>query len=64
MRYRRYCVDNTRPNVNLSEETVMARTKTIRRWRRNMEVSDDAPYVEMLNTLSEGSVRRNFNPVK
>jgi len=39
-----------------------ARTKIIRRWRRNMDVLDDPKYVEMLNTLSEGSVRRNFNP--
>jgi hypothetical protein len=39
-----------------------ARTKIIRRWRRNMDVQDDLKYVEMLNTLSEGSVRRNFNP--
>src|SRR6202046_5791031 len=39
-----------------------ARTRFIRRWRRNMEVRDDAKYVEMLNTLSEGSVRRNFSP--
>ena len=39
-----------------------ARTKMIRRWRRNMDVQDDLKYVEMLNTLSEGSVRRNFNP--
>ena len=34
----------------------------IRRWRRNMDVRDDAAYVDMLTTLSEGSVRRNFNP--
>jgi P-aminobenzoate N-oxygenase AurF len=34
----------------------------VRRWRRNMEVTDDAAYVDMLTTLSEGSVRRNFNP--
>jgi hypothetical protein len=34
----------------------------IRRWRRNMDVSDDTEYVDMLTTLSEGSVRRNFNP--
>jgi len=27
-----------------------------------MEVRDDAEYVDMLTTLSEGSVRRNFNP--
>ena len=40
----------------------MARTKLVRRWRRNMEVSDDTEYVDMLTTLSEGSVRRNFNP--
>ncbi len=26
------------------------------------DVADDAEYVEMLATLSEGSVRRNFNP--
>ena len=40
----------------------MARTRMVRRWRRNMEVRDDAEYVDMLTTLSEGSVRRNFNP--
>ncbi|EID10728.1 membrane protein [Mycolicibacterium phlei DSM 43072] len=34
----------------------------VRRWRRNMEVTDDADYVDTLTTLSEGSVRRNFNP--
>lgn len=40
----------------------MARTRMVRRWRRNMEVRDDAEYVDLLTTLSEGSVRRNFNP--
>jgi len=40
----------------------MASTKRVRRWRRNMEVRDDAAYVDLLTTLSEGSVRRNFNP--
>ena len=40
----------------------MARTKMVRRWRRNMEVRDDNAYVDMLTSLSEGSVRRNFNP--
>lgn len=40
----------------------MARTRMIRRWHRNMDVLDDAVYVEKLATLSEGSVRRNFNP--
>ena len=39
-----------------------ARTRVIRRWRKNMDVFDDTEYVDMLNTLSEGSVRRNFNP--
>ncbi|MDW5612643.1 MULTISPECIES: AurF N-oxygenase family protein [Mycolicibacterium] len=42
-----------------------ARTRIIRRWRRNMEIGDgpeDRAYVEKLATLSEGSVRRNFNP--
>lgn len=40
----------------------MARTKLVRRWRRNMEVGEDTAYVDMLTTLSDGSVRRNFNP--
>jgi P-aminobenzoate N-oxygenase AurF len=40
----------------------MARTRMIRRWRRNMDVLGDQAYVEKLATLSEGSVRRNFNP--
>ncbi|MGV0852014.1 AurF N-oxygenase family protein [Mycolicibacterium phlei] len=40
----------------------MATTRMVRRWRRNMEVTDDAEYVDTLTTLSEGSVRRNFNP--
>ena len=39
----------------------MARTGMVRRWRENMDVTDDHQYVEMLTTLSEGSVRRNFN---
>ena len=40
----------------------MARTRLVRRWRRNMDVQDDTAYVDLLSTLSEGSVRRNFNP--
>ena len=40
----------------------MARTRLVKRWKRNMEVREDTRYVDMLNTLSEGSVRRNFNP--
>ena len=39
-----------------------AKTRVIRRWRKNMDVLDDAQYVDTLTTLSEGSVRRNFNP--
>lgn len=42
-----------------------ARTPIVRRWRKNMELGDspeDQAYVDMLKTLSEGSVRRNFNP--
>ncbi len=42
-----------------------AKTRMVRRWRRNMEIGDgpeDKAYVDMLTTLSEGSVRRNFNP--
>ena len=37
-------------------------SKLVGRWRRNMDVGNDVPYVEMLTTLSAGSVRRNFNP--
>jgi hypothetical protein len=37
-------------------------TRAIKRWKRNMDVSGDAQYVETLATLSEGSVRRHFNP--
>lgn len=29
----------------------MDRTRIVRRWRRNMDVADDAEYVEMLATL-------------
>ncbi|MGA8252270.1 MAG: hypothetical protein WB989_17040, partial [Mycobacterium sp.] len=35
---------------------VKARTRIVQHWRRNMEVRDDAEYVDMLATLSEGSV--------
>ncbi|MCV7191649.1 AurF N-oxygenase family protein [Mycolicibacterium brumae] len=38
------------------------RTKIMRRWRSNMEVRQDKAYTERLQTLSEGSVRRNFSP--
>jgi hypothetical protein len=44
----------------------MPRTRIIKRWKRNMEVTGDSPedraYCDTLTTLSEGSVRRNFNP--
>lgn len=39
-----------------------ARTRMVRRWRRNMDVADDLVYTQKLQTLSEGSVRRNFDP--
>src|SRR6201997_5695768 len=40
----------------------MARTRTVKRWKANMEVGDDQEYVDPLAVLSTGSVRRNFNP--
>lgn len=40
----------------------LARTRMVRRWRANMEIADDQAYVDKLDTLSAGSVRRNFNP--
>ena len=40
----------------------MPRTRMVREWQRNMEVTDDTEYVDLLKTLSEGSVRRNFDP--
>jgi hypothetical protein len=36
--------------------------RMIKRWRRNMDVSDDPEYVATLASLSEASVRRHFNP--
>lgn len=41
---------------------LLAVMRSARRWRRNMDVSDDAQYVQSLTTLSEGSVRRHFHP--
>ncbi len=40
----------------------LAFTRAVRRWKRTMDVSGDNQYVETLSTLSEGSVRRHFNP--
>jgi hypothetical protein len=40
----------------------LAWTRMLTRWRRNMDVSDDVEYCAALNTLSEASVRRHFNP--
>ena len=34
----------------------------VKRWSRNMDVGDDTRYAETLTTLSEGSVRRSFDP--
>ena len=41
---------------------LLALTRMVRRWKRNMDVNDDAQYVETLAMLSEASVRRSFNP--
>jgi P-aminobenzoate N-oxygenase AurF len=41
---------------------LLAVRRAVTRWKRSMNVSDDAQYVETLTTLSEGSVRRHFNP--
>jgi hypothetical protein len=41
---------------------LLAWTPMVKRWKRNMDVSDDAEYVATLATLSEGSVRRHFEP--
>ena len=62
MRYLRYRVDIKAGQCKPHGRLRMARTRMVNRWRRNMDVSDDAEYVDMLTTLSEGSVRRNFNP--
>jgi hypothetical protein len=40
---------------------LVAWTRTVKRWKRNMDVSDDAEYVATLATLSEASAR-HFNP--
>jgi len=40
----------------------VAWTRMVKRWRRNMDVSDDPEYVATLASLSEASVRRHFNP--
>ena len=45
--------------VNL---VLLAGTRVVKRWKRNMDVSDDAEYAANLATLSEASVRRHFNP--
>ena len=41
---------------------VLAVVRTVKRWKRDMDVSDDTQYAETLANLSEGSVRRHFNP--
>jgi hypothetical protein len=40
----------------------VAWTRMVKRWRRNMDVSDDPEYVATLASLSEASVRRHFDP--
>ena len=42
--------------------TTWAAARSVRRWKRNMDVGHDTPYTAMLAHLSEGSVRRHFNP--
>jgi hypothetical protein len=54
--------DRCKPHRRLQMAVKAAKTRTIRRWRKNMDVLDDTAYVDTLTTLSEGSVRRNFNP--
>lgn len=41
---------------------LVAGARTARRWRRGMDVTDDADYVAKLASLSEASVRRHFDP--
>ncbi len=36
--------------------------RTVRRWKRSMDVGDDASYAAALAVLSDGSARRGFNP--
>jgi hypothetical protein len=50
------------PVTERPAEKKKSRFRFMRRWRKNMEVTDDPAYVETLTTLSEGSVNRNFNP--
>jgi len=50
------------PVVILLVICVVALAGVRKRWKRNTEVTDDAAYVATLTTLSESSVRRNFNP--
>jgi P-aminobenzoate N-oxygenase AurF len=48
--------------VLLASLVMLAGMRMVKRWKRNMDVSDDAEYCASLATLSEGSVRRHFNP--
>jgi hypothetical protein len=41
---------------------LFAWTRAVARWRRGMDVSDDAEYCAALERLSEASVRRHFDP--
>jgi hypothetical protein len=48
--------------VLLAMVPFVAWIRMVKRWRRNMDVSDDPEYVANLASLSEASVRRHFNP--
>ena len=41
---------------------VLLMPKSVQRWRAGMTIGASEPYRERLETLSVGSVRRNFNP--
>jgi hypothetical protein len=41
---------------------LLAWVRTVKRWKRTMEVRDDTRYVETLATLSANTVRHPFNP--
>jgi para-aminobenzoate N-oxygenase AurF len=48
--------------LSVSLLLLFAWTRLVARWRRSMDVSDDAEYCAALETLSEASVRRHFDP--
>lgn len=45
----------------------MDRTRIVRRWRRNMDVADDAEYVEMLASVRyspTAGIAMTFKPIE